>query len=264
VQKTAAGSGSLGNPGEMPVTPGDEFTYIIPDARLVDRTSALRAATRGKRAIHIGFVDEGRLHERLERGQWLHAQLAEVAQSLVGLDLDDSGVRAARELGYEAYAVDCQDTSAIAGLQLPAADVIIAGELIEHLDKPGLFLEAIKPLLVPGGTLEITTPNAARITNVLGSLANREFVNDDHVCWFSWHTLSVLLKRHGWQITDLAYYVPPSRPRDRRWSLRARAEVHAANLVRQATTVIARARPAIADGLVVTARLDEGRPLNGK
>ena len=141
MQKTAGSSG-LGNPGNMPVTPGDEFTYIIPDARLVDRASTLRAAARGKRAIHIGFVNEGRLHERLQRGQWLHAQLGEVAQSLVGLDLDDSGVYAARELGYEAYTVNCQDSGAIAHLQLPAADVIIAGELIEHLDKPGLFLRS--------------------------------------------------------------------------------------------------------------------------
>ena len=148
MQKTAGSSG-LGNPGNMPVTPGDEFTYIIPEARLVYRADTLRAAARGKRAIHIGFVDEGRLHERLQRGQWLHAQLGEVAQSLVGLDLDGSGVYAARELGYEAYAVDCQDSRAIARLQLPAADVVIAGELIEHLDKPGLFLEAIKPLSSP-------------------------------------------------------------------------------------------------------------------
>lgn len=260
----ASRSSSSHHPSDLAVTPGDEFTYTIPNARLVDRAGALRAATIGKRAIHIGFVDEGRLQERLHRGQWLHAQLGDVAHSLVGLDVDDSGVCAAHELGYEAYTVDCQDAGAIAGLRLPAADVIIAGELIEHLDKPGLFLEAIKPLLLPGGSLAITTPNAARITNVLGSLANREFVNNDHVCWFTWHTLSVLLKRHGWRMTDLAYYVPPSRPNDRRWSLRARTEVRAANLVRQATTMIARARPAVADGLVVTATLDEGLALNAE
>jgi hypothetical protein len=253
----------MNHPSDTRLTPGEEFAHVIPRARLVERAAAMQAVAAGKRVIHIGFVDEGRLAERLQHDQWLHARLAEVARSLVGLDRDEPGVRAACEMGFQAHVADCQDGSALAGLRLPVADVIIAGEIIEHLDKPGLFLEAIKPLLAPGGTLAITTPNAARITNALGSLANREFVNDDHVCWFSWHTLSVLLKRHGWQIADLAYYVSPSRASDRGWSPRARAEVRAANLVRQVTTVIARARPAVADGLVVTARLTEGQALNG-
>jgi SAM-dependent methyltransferase len=222
---------------------------------IVDRIGALREAAAGKRVIHVGFVDEGRMDERLQHGLWLHRHLADLARELVGLDRSEPGVIAAREMGFEAHAVDCQDAAAISALDLPSADVVIAGELLEHLDCPGLFLEAVKPLIAPGGVLLITTPNAARLTNILGSIANREFVNDDHVCWFSWHTLSVLLGRHGWQIEDLAYYVAPPRQVDKRWPFRARTQGHAVNLVRHTTALIAHARPAIADGLVVTARL---------
>ena len=55
----------------------------------------------------------------------------------MGLDIDDEGVQRARADGYEAYTVDCRDAGAVGALGLEPADVVIAGEIIEHLDDPG-------------------------------------------------------------------------------------------------------------------------------
>jgi SAM-dependent methyltransferase len=244
----------------VPPAPADEFSHAIPHANVVDRTVALERLAAGKRVLHVGFVDEGRMTDRMQREEWLHSRLAAVSGELVGLDRDPGGVSAARNLGFEAYAADCQDQAALSALGIDPAELIIAGELIEHLDQPGLFLEAVKGLLRPDGALVITTPNATRVLNILGSVLNREFVNDDHVCWFSWHTLSALLTRHGWQLDDLAYYVAPRRSSSRQWPARVRAQIHAANLARQGIALLARARPAVADGLVVTASLRARHP----
>jgi SAM-dependent methyltransferase len=173
---------------------------------LVDRLEELRRLTRGRRVIDLGFVDEGQMESKRSRSSWLHAELAAGARELVGIDADADGVEHARAHGYEAHAADVESPEEIAALGLEPADVVVAGELVEHLDRPGDFLEAVKALVAGGGVLVLTTPNAHSLTNVLGALAGRELVNPDHVAWLSWRTLATLLGRHGWAVESLAYY----------------------------------------------------------
>jgi 2-polyprenyl-3-methyl-5-hydroxy-6-metoxy-1,4-benzoquinol methylase len=86
-------------------------------------------------------------------------------------------------------------------------DVIMAGELIEHLSNPGLFLERIKVHLKKTGVFIVTTPNAFSIRNVLRSLLLGWVpTNREHVSWYCIKTLSFLLKRHGFTIKERAYY----------------------------------------------------------
>src|SRR5262249_38340639 len=159
-----------------------------------------------RRVIDLGFVDDGQMDSKRSRGSWLHAALAVEARELAGVDADAAGVERAHALGYEAHAADVQRGAEIVDLALEPADVVVAGELVEHLDRPGDFLEAVKTLVAADGVLVLTTPNAHSLTNVLGALAGRELVNPDHVAWLSWRTLTTLLARHGWAVDSLAYY----------------------------------------------------------
>src|SRR5438445_495097 len=122
-----------------------QWWHRLPREGPVDRIEALVDAARGRRVVHVGFVDE-LMAAKQAGGVWLHERLAGVATSLVGLDLDEAGVEAARAQGYEAHAVDAQSAEAVRALHLPRADVVIAGELIEHLDAPGPFLRAMHEL----------------------------------------------------------------------------------------------------------------------
>ena len=223
--------------------------HRVPRARLVDRLDELRRLTRGRRVIDLGFVDEGQMESKGSRGSWLHAVLAAEARELVGVDADADGVERARAHGYEAYAADVESRVAIDDLALEPGDVVVAGELVEHLDRPGDFLEAVKPLVTPDGVLVLTTPNAHSLTNVLGALAGRELVNPDHVAWLSWRTLATLLGRHGWTIDSLAYYRFP----------RVGGGAVAPRVVFNGYQALARPlfrwRPNLADGILVVARL---------
>jgi SAM-dependent methyltransferase len=165
---------------------------------------------RGKRVVHVGFVDEHRLEAKLGRGTWLHARLAESAASLVGLDVEEEGVRWATEHGFVAYAVDAQSPKAVAALKLEAADVVIAGEVVEHLDAPGPFFRSLLQLVHPDGLLVVTTPNAYRLLNFLAPFGGVELVHPDHTAWHSPHTLATLLARSGWAVEDAAYYQNPA------------------------------------------------------
>ena len=228
------------------------FVHRLPSARLVDRIAYLRGLAAGKRVIHIGFADARYrdLHDANDR--WLHAHLAEVTTSLVGLDLDEQGVVEARERGMEAYSVDCCNPAAVAALGLEPADLVIAGEIIEHLDAPGLFLDALRPLCADDGTLVITTPNAAGWVNPLASLLSYEVNHPDHMVMFTWFTLTNLLRRHGWEPTGAATFLPSVKPT--RGGLRLRIQSALARIVLACQRLLARVRPFTADGLIVSAR----------
>jgi 2-polyprenyl-3-methyl-5-hydroxy-6-metoxy-1,4-benzoquinol methylase len=222
----------------------------VPRARLVDRTEELRRLVRGRRVVDVGFVDEGQMAAKHARGRWLHGIVAAEAREAVGIDADAAGVAVARDAGFDAVVADVEDAESLASLELDAADVVLAGELIEHLERPGAFLDAVKPLLAPSGSLVLTTPNAHALTNVLGALVGRELVNPDHVTWFSWRTLATLLERHGWRIDVLAYYrFPPVESGSPALRLLFGAYQRLAE-------PLFRLRPSLADGIIVVARLD--------
>ena len=110
--------------------------HRVPKARLVDRIGFVLERARGRRVIHLGFVDEMRMDERMRQGSWLHAQLARVAGEVIGIDISAEGVRAAAAAGYEVHETDCEDAEAVAALELDPADIVLAGELVEHLTSP--------------------------------------------------------------------------------------------------------------------------------
>jgi hypothetical protein len=227
--------------GWEPLT-GRTWRQPLPRRGPVDREGALVEFARAKRVVHIGFVDEKRLEHKLESGTWLHARLAEVAASLVGLDVSEEGVRWARERGFEAHAVDAQSPEAVASLGLEPTEAVIAGEVIEHLDAPGPFLHAMRKLATDDAVLVVTTPNAYRILNFVAPFAGVELIHPDHTAWHSPHTLRNLLRRNGWDVEGMAYYQNPGPPNR---LLRA---------ARRAFVATARLVPYWCDGLIVWAR----------
>lgn len=226
---------------------GVRWRRRLPRRGPVDREAMLVDFSRGRRVVHVGFVDEMRMEAKLEAGAWLHERLAEAASSLVGLDVSEEGVRWARERGYEAHAVDAQSPEAVAALGLDPAEVVIAGEVIEHLDAPGPFLRAMRGLVGADGLLVVTTPNAYRLLNFLAPVAGVELIHPDHTAWHSPHTLRTLLERAGWRVDGFAYYQNPA-PRLDGWKSRLAAAG------RSAFVAFGRLLPYWSDGLVVWAR----------
>ena len=90
-------------------------------------------------------------------------------------------------------------------------DVIIGGEVIEHLSNPGSFLDGIKRFLRPDSKLVITTVNAYcamrfAIYGLRGKRGHNEPVHPDHVSYYSYRTLTLLLKRHQLRLDEFYFY----------------------------------------------------------
>lgn len=246
----------LSQPGFMA---GDEFDQMamvhrLPRASVVNRIEFLAELVSGRRVVHIGFADAGCRQMQAGAGTWLHAHLAARAASLIGLDVDEDGVDAARQAGYTAYVADCRILSEVTALGLDPADLVVAGEVIEHLDAPGAFLDALTSLVRPGGLLVLTTPNASGLGNALAALAGYEINHPDHVTLFSCRTLMTMLERHGWTTIEVRTYVPILKPKANLSGRLRLLRAGAMALLWLQRTAGHLGRPFAADGLIMVAR----------
>ncbi len=76
------------------------------------------------------------------------------------MDADADGVTFFNDHGLSPCVQGNVETATLEPLGGRPFDVIVAGEIIEHLENPGLFLRACRPLLSAEGSLIITTINA--------------------------------------------------------------------------------------------------------
>jgi SAM-dependent methyltransferase len=164
-----------------------------------DKAALIDALVRTEdRALDIGFWGQG---VSAADPHWPHRLLIARAREVWGVDLeyDDAALPqdAARYCRASAESFDL-------GGEL--FDLVFAGDLIEHLPNPGLFLGAAARHLAPGGRLVITTPNAFNLFNLFEKLSKREpTVNPDHTCYFNEKTLRQLFVKCGWSVDEVRF-----------------------------------------------------------
>ena len=133
----------------------------IPTAVTNDRLSILRERVRGKTALDLGCcgTKRGISHSRY---QYLHHTLVKEAGEILGVDIDEAVIVAMKAEGFNVQADDAETMNLGRRFQ-----VIIAGDIIEHLPNPGLFLTNMHRHLEDDGELLITTPNPFKFKQVL-------------------------------------------------------------------------------------------------
>lgn len=85
-------------------------------------------------------------------------------------------------------------------------DMICAIELIEHLEKPKVFLKEAKRILKNNGTLLLTCPNIASFRSRLMFLLFGSFPdyrNPEHIQHFTGYTLRKLLEENGFKVINI-------------------------------------------------------------
>lgn len=167
-------------------------------ARPVDRIEYLRRCCASKVVIDLGALDETAFAAKRGSGTWVHEEIAKVAARVIGLDNSDRVPPQGLTTGPRSviYRGAVEDLPNLLRDQNCKPDVIVAGELIEHIASPLEFLRLLR--LQPelrGKTILITTPNATALHNVLVGLASRESTHPDHLCVLSFKTLNTLFSR---------------------------------------------------------------------
>lgn len=93
-------------------------------------------------------------------------------------------------------------------------DVVVCGDVLEHLSEPALLLQRLRPVLVPGGRLLVSTPNVANWSMRLALLGGRwryrerGILDRTHLRFFTRATLVELLERTGFDVVEVDFTVP--------------------------------------------------------
>lgn len=169
---------------------------------------------KNKSVLHLGFIQHANLYKKLiVKGDWLHGMIAPVANHLIGIDYLEKEVQEIHAtLNYECYCADVTKVDSLPELQ-EKFDVIVCGELIEHLVNPGLMLDFCRRFMHKNTKLIITTPNPwskARVRLINKGILEKDWLNSEHTCWFTYQTLTQLLEGKGFIEDNYAYYLGES------------------------------------------------------
>lgn len=181
-----------------------------PQPGLVQRLAFLDEICRQRSVLHFGCTNWPYTRTMLEAGSLLHLRLGAIARELWGLDSDAEGLRTLEASGIPNLVWG--DAEALASCPLDRSfEVVVAGEILEHLSNPGLFLRGVRRFLAPEGRLVLTTVNAYcgfRFAQYLfrGRGGSAEPVHPDHVAYYSYRTLTHLLAREGYAVESFRFY----------------------------------------------------------
>lgn len=160
-----------------------KMIHPIPDADVIEREIYILKKCKDRTVLDIGAT--GPMHEAIHG----------VAKVCYGIDIVEK-----EEPNY--FRVDLDKTAHLPSI--PEIDIIIAGEVIEHLSNAGHFLDLLAEYACP---IVLTTPNAFAESGFRYVKHNAmEMVNREHVAYYSYKTLSVLFERHGFQMEEFYWY----------------------------------------------------------
>ena len=177
-----------------------EALDVLPRPRRYDERVRVMVGMSSGRVLHVGAC--GNVKPTPEQmPHFAQAALVDAGLSVYATDVNEDGIAWLRSFGHEAGYLDAERMDLDEQF-----DTIFAGELIEHLSNPGLFLDACARRLKPGGRLVLSTPQPfAPVHEILQVLRFGRWVNEEHVCWFDPQTLTQLLNRHGFAVDEMTF-----------------------------------------------------------
>jgi SAM-dependent methyltransferase len=130
----------------------------------------------------------------------LAALLRERGFSVTCLEADPGDAARARERGLDVHEVDLESPTA-----LPPGpfDVVVLGDVLEHLRHPDATLSALAARLAPGGRVVVSVPNVAhlwiRMSLLVGRFeyADRGILDRGHLRFFTLSSFRRLLAQSG-------------------------------------------------------------------
>lgn len=179
--------------------------FPIRHTRVVMRVPEILRICRGKKVLHLGCADMPQSLQSTD--DLLHVKLSKVVDSnnLWGLDSSKEGCQILRNMGFDRIIQGDVENLNIE-LKRHNFDIILAGEIIEHLSNPGIFVKNLTSLMKDNAILIVTTPNAFSFKRFMFAMVRREKVHYDHNFYFSYRTINHLLESYQLKCIDICYY----------------------------------------------------------
>jgi len=185
---------------------GFKFSFSNKENKIPSRIEEILKIVKDKTIVHVGCVDHLELIEKkIKTNKWLHEILVMNTKRCLGIDINKKGIEyLENQLNYKevVYANIIEDE--IAEIKKNKWDFIFLGEILEHVDNPVLFLQAIKNKYQ--GIIDeiiLTAPNAFAYNNFINLFMHTEHINSDHRYWFTPFTLAKVLGQANMTVKDI-------------------------------------------------------------
>lgn len=166
-------------------------TPVDPSAENNPHAYALSMVGSGQRVLEVG-CSVGHVTEHL----------VAAGNTVVGIELDAEAAEAARRFAAEVHVADIGRTPV--GTLVPHGfEVVLLGDVLEHLPDPSATLRELVALLTPAGRVVISVPHVAfvdvRLMLLEGTWAyqNDGLLDRTHLRWFTRDGLAALLGEAG-------------------------------------------------------------------
>lgn len=183
---------------------GDGAKWLQPfNSRVVvNREGWILDYCTGKSVFHLGFADAPFTAEKIADGTLLHTALLHVSSGLSGADADAAAVALYQQRtgDQKVKAATVEDLSAE---ELQSCQIILAGEILEHLLDPGSFIQQLNQKMKPGQELLVTVPNYVSFDSLAAVLHRTESIHPDHEWYFSPFTLARKFDTRYWTLKTL-------------------------------------------------------------
>jgi len=135
--------------------------------------------------------------------------LKERGNQVIGVEIDKEAAEIARRYCESMIIGDVEELDLDAILDPASIDVILMGDILEHLKWPGHLLANVKKYLKPGGYLVVSLPNVAH-GDLLLNLLNGDFrytpmglLDETHLRFFGKRNIFDIFNKLGYKIKNL-------------------------------------------------------------
>ncbi|WP_161554131.1 class I SAM-dependent methyltransferase [Stenotrophobium rhamnosiphilum] len=172
-------------------------------------------AVRGKNILSVGlggFSDPRPYSFHLHSAdltKTISGRLAAAASTATFVDLSRDALEAFKtkvNASYHELDITSDFKSWPSAIQAQKFDVVILGEVMEHLDNPGAALRNLSQLLTEQGKFIITVPNAFSLSGIVKMFFSVENTHPEHTCHYSYLTAKRLLDMNDLKLVEMSWY----------------------------------------------------------
>ena len=187
-------------------------THRISPLPPTERREYILDHCRGRSVLHVGCTNFPNTLAKIQTGTLLHGKLKEVTRVLHGVDVDAEGIELLTCSGFrDVFVLDVRRLNGEHPGLLPTYDVVVLGDVIEHVGDPETSLARAASRLRRGGDLIVSVPNAFYLFGILCMIVRRDLTSPDHVAWYSQASLVEILRRVGFEVAEIrGYYEYPA------------------------------------------------------